>query len=66
MPALASRSPERRALSAQVQHDSWAKDPHQRTKALALGHIRSLLRRHPGDLRDVVAAVEAANEDGER
>lgn len=54
-----------RALSAQVQRDSWRADPHFRRKQLAIGHVTSLLRQWPNDLCAVlVAAVEAATEDG--
>jgi len=63
-PVAPEGTPERRALSSRVTRESWQRDPHGRRRTLAIGHITALLRRHPGDLCDVViAAVEAATED---
>ncbi len=60
MPTIGVDAPDDRR---QRQLESWARDPHRRRKAIALGGVRSLLRDHPGDLCDVVtAAVEAVNE----
>lgn len=60
MPATYVQSDDDRARSSRVHRESWARDPHARRRAIALGQVKALLRKHPGDLNAVIAAVHEA------
>jgi len=55
---VAATTPAERISAGQRQ--SWARDPGGRRLAVALGHVRSVLRDHPEALPAVLAAAVEA------